>query len=464
MNNRQKINRSFAPKRQAGAVIAIVVIGLLASLSIVGLALDGGHTMVSKSRMQNIVDAAALSAAKTLDRTDGDVDAARTEALAMFADGADDAGHEEIGGAYTASDFTVVVEFSNTLLPDFVPGSIPAEYARVSVLDYDLPSALLSVVGMDSTNVGATAIAGPSTTLLEVCNVAPMMVCGDGSGAANYHGFRPGQVNVMKAGSSNQDMEKGNFQLIRLDESSGGADVRAALAGTFDNCLVTTEPVETEPGNTVGPVSQGMNTRLGIYQGPMGGTETEHPSDVFTDESTGYFTDEFVDPDGDGPLEGEWVVMYDGEEVVYNEDTPEVWNDNGTPFDTSDDLNYFAPQREGDSGNEPLPGMYSYKDYLEDTNQPGALGMENTTHKLFRRRMALPIASCGTENGHSFLDYEGVLCFFLLQEVEQGQDPDVFGQFTPEGCEVTGKPGPFPLTGPGPYRIQLYKDTDGYDS
>jgi len=461
MKNRQLLNRSFAPKQQAGAVIAIVVIGLLATLSVVGLALDGGHTMVSKSRMQNIVDAAALSAAKTLDRTDGDVDQARTEAMAMFADASDDVGHEEINAAFIAADFTVVVEFSNTLIPDFVPGSIPAEYARVSVLDYDLPAALLSVVGMDSTNVGATAIAGPSTTLLEICNVAPMMVCGDGSGAANFHGFRPGEVNVMKAGSANQDMEKGNFQLIRLDENSGGSDIRSALAGTFDNCLVPSDGVETEPGNTVGPVSQGMNTRLGFYRGPMGGTETDHPSDVFTDESTGYFTDEHLDTDGDG-VEDDWVVHYDGEPIVY-EDAPEVWNDNGTPA-TDDDVNYFAPQIEGDSGNEPAPGMYSYKDYLDDTHAPGALAMENSTHKLFRRRMAIPIASCGTENGHSFLDYQGVLCFFLLQEVEQGQDPDVFGQFTPEGCEVTGKPGPFPLTGPGPYRIQLYKDTDGYDA
>jgi len=457
----QLLNRSFAPKRQAGAVIAIVVIGMLATLSIVGLALDGGHTMVSKSRMQNIVDASALSAAKTLDRTDGDVNAARIEALAMFADSADDAGHEEINGAYAAGDFTVTVEFSSTLLPNFVPGTVPAEYARVSVFDYDLPAALLSVVGMDTTNVGATAVAGPSTTLLEICNVAPMMVCGDGSGAANFHGFRPGGVEVMKAGSANQDMEKGNFQLIRLDGSSGGADIRAALAGSFDNCIIPSDGVETEPGNTVGPVAQGMNTRLGKYQGPMGGTETEHPSDVFTDESTGYFTDEFVDTTGDG-VEDDWVVMYDGEQVVYN-DAPEVWNDNGTPA-TDDDVNYFAPQIDGVTGNEPLPGMYSYKDYLDDTTAPGALAMENSTHKLLRRRMAIPIASCGTENGHSFLDYEGTLCFFLLQEVEQGNDPDVFGQFTPDNCEVTGKPGPFPLSGPGPYRIQLYKDTDGYDA
>jgi hypothetical protein len=195
----------------------------------------------------------------------------------------------------------------------------------------------------------------------------------------------------------------------------------------------------------------------------MGGTQEQHPADVFTDESTGYFTDEFVDTDGDG-VEDDWVVNYDGEEVVYNT-TPAIWDDGADPVSTVDDIVYFAPQVAVGGVNQALPGFYSYEDYLYSSTQFGE-GLVSPTRKMYRRRMALPIASCGNENGQSSLDYVGVLCFFLLQEVEQGQDPDVFGQFTPEGCgNVTGKPGPVPLTaGPGPYRIQLYKDTDGYDS
>ncbi len=457
----QKSLRSFSAKRQRGAVVIIVVLSLLVTIGFVGLALDGAHTMVTKTRMQNILDAVALSAAKTLDRTGGDEDAARAEALAMFADGANDLGHEMINSAYGAGDFNLVVEFSNTLMP-FEVGTTPARYVRASVMDYELPAALLRVVGVDSTDVGATAVAGPSTSLYSICNVAPMMVCGDGTGAENYYGFKPGSVQVLKAGSANQDMQKGNFQLIRLDGATGGADVRSALAGTFDNCIVPSDGVETEPGNTVGPVAQGMNTRLGIYSGPLSGTQAEHPADVYTDQSTGEFTDEFVDTDGDG-VEDDYVVHYNGEPVVYNE-TADVWDAAGDTGSSADDLPYYTPQVAGGSGNEPLPGFYSYEDYYADSTSAGAEALETETQKLFRRRMALPVASCGNESGQSTLDYQGVLCFYLVQEVDQGNDPDVFGQFTPEGCEVTGKPGPDPVTGPGPYRIQLYKDTDGYDS
>ena len=57
----------------------------------------------------------------------------------------------------------------------------------------------------------------------------------------------------------------------------------------------------------------------------------------------------------------------------------------------------------------------------------------------------------------------GVLCFFMLQEViQKGNDAEVYGQFMgADGtCPVTGKAGPQPVTGPGPYTIQLYKDPD----
>jgi hypothetical protein len=59
----------------------MVVISLVAMLGIVGLALDGGHSMLNKSRLQNVVDASALDAAYILDLSDGDTDLARAEAL-----------------------------------------------------------------------------------------------------------------------------------------------------------------------------------------------------------------------------------------------------------------------------------------------------------------------------------------------------------------------------------------------
>ena len=57
-------------KRQGGAVIVLVVVGLVALLAMAGLAIDMGHLGHNKARLQSTVDAAALAAAKVLDQTE----------------------------------------------------------------------------------------------------------------------------------------------------------------------------------------------------------------------------------------------------------------------------------------------------------------------------------------------------------------------------------------------------------
>ena len=73
-----------AISRQRGIVIPIVVIGLVALLGVAGMALDGSHALGNKTRMQNTVDAAALSAAKVLDLTDGDTAQATAAVSSTF--------------------------------------------------------------------------------------------------------------------------------------------------------------------------------------------------------------------------------------------------------------------------------------------------------------------------------------------------------------------------------------------
>ena len=53
-----------SPRKQDGVVAVLVLVSLIAMLGMVGLALDGGHGMLNKSRLQNVTDAAALASAK----------------------------------------------------------------------------------------------------------------------------------------------------------------------------------------------------------------------------------------------------------------------------------------------------------------------------------------------------------------------------------------------------------------
>jgi len=412
------------PDRERGAVLVIVVFAMVVLLGTAGLALDGAHTMISKTRVQNSVDAAALSSAKTLDETRGDVTAARAEALSMFADNLGGRGNEELQSSFESDEMTVNVEFSSTLLP-FVPGSTPAQYVRVTATNLVLDSWLISVAGFDDTTVSASAVAGPSTSLGRVCNVAPMMVCAGPDPQLDplaadydpYFGFVPNQIEVLKAGSPNQAMEKGNFQLIRLDDSQGGADAREALAGSYDACITPDAPIQTEPGNTVGPVAQGFNTRLGIYNGPMSGSADQYPPDAIITQPPSRLE---LAADGE-------TILYDGEAVTQGSDID-----------------------------------YSYSDYAADIASPYAV--KEAGGIAGRRVIAMPVGVCGDEAGQSELPFATVLCFYMIQEVNQGNDPDVFGQFTPNGCRVTGTAGPVPVNGPGPYVLQLYKDAANVES
>lgn len=413
-------SRAVLGQQQKGAILVLFLVAMVAMLGMVGLALDGAHGMLSKTRLQNLVDAAALSAAKTLDVSNGDVVLAQAEALQMFAANAGESGHDAIASLYASGQLTVAVEFSASLDP-FTPGTVPADYVRVIASGMALPGWFIPVMGYSELNVAASAVAGPSPTLAEVCNVAPMMACGTNEDPTDpFFGYDPGQVTVLKTSSGGGDFAvgPGNFQLVRLDGASGAADVRDALAGGYNACVSPgSDSIPTEPGNTIGPVAQGLNTRLGIYLGPMGGRRDEYPPDKVLDQIT--------------PLTYEdGIAYYDGIADPVGEDLP-----------------------------------FDYQDYLNNTQNPGAWANYAATGVEFRRVLRLPVGQCdGTVNGQGDVPLLGVLCFFLLQEVVQkGNAAEVFGQFmgADGSCPVTGKPGPAPATGPGPYTIQLYKDPDG---
>ncbi len=57
---------SATPQSQQGVILPLLAIGMVFLIAMAGLALDGGHMMLNKTRLQNTVDAAALTAAKHL--------------------------------------------------------------------------------------------------------------------------------------------------------------------------------------------------------------------------------------------------------------------------------------------------------------------------------------------------------------------------------------------------------------
>lgn len=410
--------RTKGQKRQRGVILVLFTIAMAVILAMAGLALDASHAFLNKTRLQNTVDAAALSAAKTLDQT-SDTALATAEALSMFTQNSSDAGNAEMAASYAAGDISVTVQYSSTLHP-FASGTAPARYVRVRAMNFRLPAWFIPIFGFNEKNVGATAVAGPSPTINTACNLAPMMVCGDPSAPASANfGYELGQADVLKSSTSSFEVGPGNFQLVRLDGGQGGADIRQNMAGTYSTCLTSGTSIPTEPGNTVGPVVQGLNTRFGEYLGPMNGSQSQYPPDVVVTEPSPPLT---YDSDTD--------TIYYGSEPI-----------DGPPDPAYYDYAAYSADVAG--------GAYDYTPI--ESGGTGAYG---------RRTLAVPVGDCTeTTNGQGEVPLLGFLCYHLIQKAQQkGNESQVYGEFIDTGCPINGRPGPTPGTGPGPYIIQLYDD------
>jgi hypothetical protein len=308
-------------------------------------------------------------------------------------------------------------------LQPFAPGTLPAEYVRVRAQNFRMPAWFIPVTGRNNKVVGASAVAGPSPTIIQACDLVPLVACGTPpaqGGGPPYWGFQPGQPQVLKsAAGQTSPIGPGNFQLLRLG-GSGAAVLRENLAGGYEGCIGETAP--TQPGNDVGPVVQGLNTRLNIYAGPLRGSQQTYPPDVVTQQVNPRLSYD----DATGQISQGGVVITDSSQLDFN------YSD------------YLGRVGGGSFDIQPAPG--------------GNGAFE-------RRIMPVPIADCsGVNNGQSDLPILGFACYFLLQEaIQQGNRANIFGEFVAQ-CEAGGMPGPDPTTIPGPYIIQLYRNFQSNDS
>ena len=89
----------FKTPRCRGAIMIMVAVGMLALFGLAALGLDTGLVLWDKARLQNAVDAAALSGAKVIDETMGDTAAATPAAVATFNLNANATGNAALGEA-----------------------------------------------------------------------------------------------------------------------------------------------------------------------------------------------------------------------------------------------------------------------------------------------------------------------------------------------------------------------------
>ncbi len=420
--------------KQTGAILILFTIGLFALIAVSALAIDSSHLLLNKSRLQNTVDASALSAAKVL-QDGGSLLDARTAAVAIINQNlAFNQNFELRNGITTASpDYNatqvtenIIVEFSSGPDPFIATLDESNEFVRVRIENVDLDNFLAGIVGFDK-NVRSSAVAGRSTHI--PCNrkLVPMMVCAvevpdpDNPGEMIWGAPPALELYVMKISSQQNDtLGPGNFQLLDLGVSPSDTTLKEAMAGGYngDVCVEEGDFVETKTGNNVGPVAAGLNMRLGIDTPGQGNLdETLYPPDINT-------------------CEGERITLQDDDSIA--------------PADASEAYRFteYANMDEGAIHNCDIGG-------IDHTALVGG----------GRRELEVVIGVCdGSTNGHNTLEVVDTGCFFLTQEVShQGNLAYVIGEFAAT-CSGSGNASLDPLWESDSATIVLYRDPDSPDS
>ncbi len=157
----------FKKKCEQGATLILTLLFMIGMLGMIGLAIDTGHVMVNKTRLQNALDAAALSAAIVLNgainNSTANASAAGVITFDLFKAAA---GNGELAGVtLTAANFSYsdrVNLFSAGL------GGTP-NFVRVSTNTLQVNNFFIqAVTGNFSQNIGAVSTAGP---MGQNCNI-----------------------------------------------------------------------------------------------------------------------------------------------------------------------------------------------------------------------------------------------------------------------------------------------------
>jgi Flp pilus assembly protein TadG len=285
-------------KNQRGAIVPAVVIALPILLLVMGWALDFGHVFVNKTRLQNALDATALSAATVINKNvkngTGPATAAGKETFTQFMAGS---GNDELNGLKPDD---LVFQYSKTLNPwgTFDAATDTFAYVRVTSNGMlNVTPALIQVTNKFTNDIPVPAVstAGP---VGNNCELVPLVICpkaGAPTGCDEYgcNGIpfhtkvclKGGTADAKDGSCQDPSLPTGNFGLLRFDGFSGGDDIKDLLAGTVNTCSNT---ATWENGNKVGPVSQGIETRFEEdlvqteYKGdmPVGGYQPQYTAET----------------------------------------------------------------------------------------------------------------------------------------------------------------------------------------
>ncbi len=294
--------------------------------------------------------------------------------------------------------------------------------------------------------LSASAVAGPSAGGGS-CNLVPMAVCEIDASDTDNSGFEYNSVYALKLATNTSDMGAGNFQLLNYDTDD---KLSEQLAGSYKGCTTVGSTVTSKPGNTVGPVGDGLNMRFGDKSNL---DATLYPSDSNTTEAE--LSDLYKNDHKDvNTITDVFEKIAEAETALAANENPK----NGKELSDAEIAEYEAVLENYplNDTNEDL--TFNYEQYQSSGND--------------RRRLAVPIIDCSADaygdpspTGASDYNVKSVGCFFLLQRAptNNGDKEEIYGEYL-EKCPTPNVPYNGVSNSLGTYRIVLYDDPFNKDS
>ena len=277
----------------------VLVLALLVMPVFIGLAfiiIDIGRGNNAHSDLSAAADAVALAGAAELDGGPDAITRAKAAMaelqtnVSMLARSGPDM---EISLAYEDVDdnaFTVVfledipVLDTTPITQEFLTNnattvSADAKYIYVRAQSANLDTAFFNPGTLLSESVPVAAVA-VAKSVSAICDIPPLYICNpfefDNSGTyvgdqlqtrfaeGDLHGR---MIRLHPKGSGTH--APGNFGFLSVNGSSSADAIRDFFAGNRNPTCVATDTVQTKPG-AASSISQGINTRFDIYEGPYG--------------------------------------------------------------------------------------------------------------------------------------------------------------------------------------------------
>ncbi|HKG97875.1 MAG TPA: pilus assembly protein TadG-related protein, partial [Pyrinomonadaceae bacterium] len=226
MKNRS-IEQAEQRTRERGSILATSAIGMLSILLAVGLGVDISRFYLVKTELQNGADAAALAAVSALNGSPLGIDNAVKEVTQKTVNKYD----------FNKTGITITnIEFSATLEGGYMPAggakgggtARTIRFVRVTTEPSAVAVSFAAMVLGNSKNLTATATAGYSAPLCDICNFLPVTVIDYGTPIA------PGETYTFRA-QSGAMISPGNYQILAL-AGAGGNDARVGLGAGVDAC------------------------------------------------------------------------------------------------------------------------------------------------------------------------------------------------------------------------------------